>query len=169
SLDVLIVAMGFVFRAMAGAAALAVPVSPWLVLCTLTLCLFIALAKRRSEIAALGDDASQTRRVHSFYSLTNLNHMLSISAGLAIATYSLYCLAPRTIDHVGSAHLIWTVPLVIYGLFRYYCLTLAARTEDPIRLLVRDKMMWAIGLAWIVLVAVILRWGDGGMLAGVFS
>ena len=168
-LDVLIIAMGFVFRAMAGAAAIDVVISPWLVLCTLTLCLFIALAKRRSEIAVLGEAAGQARRVHRFYTLTNLDHMLAVSAGLAIATYCLYCLAPRTVQHLGSAHLIWTIPLVVYGMFRYYCLTLANPTDDPVRVLLRDKVMWLVGIIWLVLLALILHWGGSDFLKGLLS
>jgi len=168
-LDVLMVAMGFVLRAMAGAAAIAVPISPWLVLCTLTLCLFIALAKRRGEIAALGEGAARSRRVHRFYTLGNLEHMLAVSAGLAIATYSLYCLAERTVRHVGSAQLIWTVPLVAYGMFRFYCLTLNRPGEDPHRLLLRDRVMWLVVGLWVVLVVLILRFGRSPFLEGILS
>jgi 4-hydroxybenzoate polyprenyltransferase len=168
-LDVLIVAAGFVLRAMAGAAAIAVVVSPWLVVCTFMLCLFIALAKRRSEIAALGAQATLMRRVHRFYTLSNLEHMLSVSAGLAIVTYSLYCLAPRTIEHVGSANLVWTIPLVVYGMFRYYCLTLQSDSQDVARLLLRDKVMWAVVLAWVVCVAVVLSWGRYELLKGILQ
>ncbi len=168
-LDVLIVAMGFVFRAMAGAAAVNVAVSPWLILCTLTLCLFIALAKRRSEIVVLGEDAGQTRRVHHFYSLTNLDHMLSVSAGLAIATYCLYCTAPRTIENLGSAHMVWTIPLVIYGMFRYYCLTLQGGGDDPMRTLLRDKVMWLVMATWLAVVAAIVQWGPSDSLTGIIS
>jgi len=165
-LDVLIVAMGFVFRAMAGAAAIAVAISPWLVLCTLMLCLFIALAKRRSEFVALGEAASQARRVHGFYTLNNLEHMLAVSAGLAVVTYSLYCLAPRTVARIGSAHLIWTIPPVVYGMFRTYCLMLAAKGEDPVRTLLRDKVMWLVGALWLLGVIAVLRWGGSGFLEG---
>ena len=158
-LDVLIVALGFVLRAMAGASAIAVPVSPWLVVCTFTLCLFIALAKRRSEIAALGAAAEQTRAANRFYTLTNIEHMLAVSAGLAVVTYCLYCLAPLTVQRVGSAHLIWTIPLVVYGMFRYYCLALGAAGEDPVRMLMRDRVIWIVGLLWLLCVMVVLKWG----------
>ena len=159
-LDVLIVALGFVLRAMAGASAVSAIISPWLVVCTLMLCLFIAVAKRRSELVTLGtEDAGKTRRVHRFYTQANLEHMLSVSAGLAIVTYSLYCLAPMTVQHVGSAHLIWTIPLVVYGMFRYYCLTLNASGEDPARLLVHDKVMWIVGASWVLAVVAVIKWG----------
>ena len=169
--DVLIVAAGFVLRAMAGAAALAVVISPWLVICTFMLCLFIALAKRRTEIAELGEGARQTRRVHDFYTLTNLDHMLSVSAGLAIVTYSLYCLAERTVSEVvGSPHLIWTVPLVVYGLFRYYCLVVSdGCPEDPVRVLMHDRILWAVVALWIVLAWLILAFGHHSAFQGVLK
>ena len=166
-LDVIIVAMGFVLRAMAGAAAIAAVVSPWLVVCTFMLCLFIALGKRRGEIVALGDDAAgQTRRVNRFYTLANIEHMLAVSAGLAILTYSLYCLAPATVERIGSSHLIWTIPLVVYGMFRYYCLTLSAGGDDPMRVLTRDKVLWLVGAAWLVCVIAVLRWGASDAVRG---
>lgn len=158
-LDVLVVATGFVLRAMAGAAAIAVPPSPWLVVCTFMLCLFIALAKRRGEVAALGDAAVEARSVHGFYNLSNLEHMLAVSAGLAILTYTLYCLAPHTVRRVGSAHLIWSVPVVVYGMFRYYCLTRALGDEDPVRILLRDRVLWLVGVAWLACVLVVLKYG----------
>ena len=158
-LDVLAVALGFVLRAMAGASAVAAVISPWLVVCTFTLCLFIALAKRRSEIVALGEQAAGARRVHGFYTLTNLEHMLAVSAGLAILTYSLYCLAPGTIERVGSAHLIWTIPVVVYGMFRYYCLSLNSPAEDPVGIVMGDKVLWLVGVAWLACVAAVVTWG----------
>lgn len=159
--DVIIVAMGFVLRAMAGAAAIAVPVSPWLVVCTLTLCLFIALAKRRSELAELpAGQAGIARAASRGYDSEMLEHMLTVSAALAILTYSLYCLAPRTVDHVGSGHMVWTIPLVIYGTFRYYRATRRAAGSDAVTLLVRDKVMWLVLAAYCMLCAVIIKFGS---------
>ncbi len=158
--DVILVAMGFVFRAMAGAAAIVVPISPWLVLCTFTLCLFIALCKRRSEIAELpADRAAAARTTNRSYEQPDLEHMLTASAALAILTYCLYCVAPRTVMQFGSAHMIWTVPLVVYGLFRYSRIARRAGGSDPIELLVRDRVMWAVLLAYAGLSALIVTYG----------
>jgi 4-hydroxybenzoate polyprenyltransferase len=168
-LDVVIVALGFVLRAMAGAAAINVPASPWLVVCTFMLCLFIALAKRRSEILELGEQAAATRRVNRFYTVGNLEHMLAVAAGLAILAYSLYCLAPQTVSHVHSANLIWTIPLVVYGMFRYYCLTLTAGTQDPTRLLLCDKVLWLVGMLWLAMVVAVLKWGAGEFFRGIID
>ena len=159
-IDVLAVAFGFVLRAMAGAAAIAVPISPWLVVCTLTLCLFIALAKRRSEIAEMPEgEATSARKAHAGYHRLTIEHMLTVSASLAILTYSLYCLAPRTIKHFGSGHMVWTIPLVIYGTFRYYRTTHWTKNSDPLSVLLKDKIMWVVVILYALMSAVIIRFG----------
>ena len=168
-IDVIIIAMGFVFRAMAGAEAISVMTSSWLVICTFTLCLFIALAKRRGEIISLGEQASQTRRVNYFYSPTNIEHMLAVSAGLAILTYMLYCLADQTVERIGSANLIWTIPIVVYGMFRYYCLTLATKKADPVEVLLHDKVLWLVGIVWLLCIIIILQWGSSGVVRGIIQ
>jgi len=158
--DVLVVAMGFVLRGMAGAAAIQTPISPWLVVCTLTLCLFIALAKRRGELAEMPNgEAASARRAAVGYRRDTLEHMLAVSAGLAIVTYSLYCLAPRTIRVIGSGHMVWTIPLVIYGTFRYYRSTVQSGRGDAMAVLLGDRVMWLVVSAYVVLAALIIRYG----------
>ena len=158
--DVLVVALGFVLRAMAGAAAIAVPVSPWLVICTLSLCLFIAVTKRRSEIAELSGEAlGGARPVNRRYDARQIDLLLTVSTAMAILTYALYCLAPRTIHRIGSAHMVWTVPLVIYGLLRFNRLTAGAGPSDPVRVLVRDRVMWLVLATYGLLCALIVKLG----------
>ena len=158
--DVIIIALGFVLRAMAGAAAIAVPVSPWLVVCIFSLCLFIALTKRRSEIIELPEElAIGTRRSNRSYTRQNAEYMLTVSAALAILTYSLYCLAPRTVRHVGSAHMVWTIPLVVYGMFRYYCLTRQGGGV-PVLVVLRDRVMWILLIVYSIVSGVILKYGS---------
>lgn len=159
--DVLVVAMGFVMRAMAGAAAIAVPISPWLVVCTLTLCLFIAVAKRRGEVLEMPEGQADTvRKAHRGYRAETIEHMLTVSASLAILTYSLYCLAPRTVNNIGSGHMVWTIPLVIYGAFRYYRRCHMPGGSDIVRAVVKDKIMWVVMLAYVVLTGVIITYGS---------
>lgn len=158
--DVLVVAIGFVLRAMAGAAAISVPVSPWLVVCTLSLCLYIALAKRRGEVADLGaGQAAQARAVNRSYDPRDLEHMIAVSASMALLTYSIYCLAPSTIQHVGSAHMVWTIPLVVYGMFRYNRITRQVGQGDPTAALARDRGMWFVLLAFVALTALVQKFG----------
>lgn len=159
-IDVVTLSMGFVLRAMASAVAIGVPSSAYLVLCTFMLCLFIALAKRRSEVGELEDaDAARTRRVNVFYTPHRTEHMLSVSAGLAIVTYSLYCVAPATVERLGSRHLVWTIPLVVYGMFRYYCLTGQAGQDDPVRVLLRDRVLWLVALLWVAMLVLVVLIG----------
>lgn len=158
--DVILVAMGFVMRAMAGASAIGVPISPWLVLCTFTLCLYIALGKRRSEMVDLTpEQAALARKANRSYSVEYVEHMLTVSSAVAILTYSLYCVAPRTVLRAGSAHMIWTIPLVIYGLFRYWRLAGRAGQGDPVLVVLRDRVMWAVLVSYVLLVGVILTYG----------
>ncbi len=158
--DVIVIALGFVLRAMAGAAAIDVLVSPWLVVCTFTLCLFIALTKRRSEISTLSDSASDSRRANAGYDMADLNVMIAVASAMAIITYALYCLAPRTTQQtVGSANMIWTIPLVVYGVFRFNRVT-SVSGRDPMFVLVRDRAMWAVLVLYAVMAWAIIQFGQ---------
>lgn len=160
-IDVILVSLGFVLRAVAGAAAIAVPISPWLVVCTFTLCLYIALSKRRAELADLPEDVAATSRtVNREYSPGELDRMLTVSAAMAIMTYALYCLAPRTVNHIGSAHLVWTIPLVIYGLFRYDCVSRRMHKGDVVNVLLADRILWLVVTTYVVLVVVVILYGS---------
>jgi len=168
--DVILLSFGFVLRAMAGAAAIVVPISPWLVVCTFTLCLFIALTKRRSEINDLSADAAGgARPANVRYDRQDIEHMLTVSAALAILTYSLYCLAPGTVRRMHSAHLVWTIPLVIYGIFRYGRITRRAGRDDPVKVLVRDRIMWIVVGAYAAATALIIRFGGHPMVRDVLD
>jgi len=159
-IDVIAVALGFVLRAMAGAAAIAVPISPWLVICTFALCLFIALTKRRAEVLALGASPEQTtRRVNLVYSRTDLELMLTVSASMALLTYALYSLAPSTVERFGSAHMVWTVPLAVYGGFRFSHLSRHGY-DDPVKVLLGDRVMWIVVVMYVVLVGLIVKLGS---------
>jgi len=158
--DVLVVAMMFVMRAMGGAAAIAVPISPWLVVCTFTLCLFMAVAKRRSETVEMPPgQAHEVRKAHLGYQLDTIEHMLTVSAAMALMTYSLYCLAPRTVGHIGSGHMVWTIPLVIYGTFRYYRRCHRPGGSDIVAVLTGDRVMWLVIALYVALVALITTFG----------
>lgn len=159
--DVLVVALGFVLRAMAGAAAIVVPVSPWLVVCTLSLCVFIAVAKRRSEIAELpAGQVGTARAVNQAYDAAQLEFMLTVSTAMAILTYTIYCLAPQTIERIGSAHMVWTVPVVIYGMFRYHRITRAAGPSDAVRVLLRDRILWIVLAVYVLMSALVVKFGS---------
>ncbi|MFP4138964.1 MAG: UbiA prenyltransferase family protein [Phycisphaerae bacterium] len=159
--DVIFIAMGFVLRAMGGAAAIGVGISPWLVVCTFTLCLFLGFTKRRGEMTQLADKTvEKTRRTNQSYQLRELDRLITISAGLAIMTYALYCLAPRTVQHIGSAHMVWTIPLVVYGIFRYDRLSRLRGRGDVVQLLMGDTVLWMVIGVYLAVAMVVVKFGD---------
>jgi 4-hydroxybenzoate polyprenyltransferase len=156
-LDVMVIALGFVLRAVAGAVVIGVTASPWLVLCTLMLALLMSFGKRRHELNLLETEAHNHRQSLDGYSLQFLDLMMTISAGAAVVTYALYTMADETVARFNSHSLVLTVPFVLYGIFRYLFLV-HKRMEggDPARLLVTDMpTLLNVGL-WVLVVCFIL-------------
>jgi len=118
-LDVFSIASGFFLRVAAGSAAIQVPMSRWLLICTIFISLFLALAKRRQELLSLGDGAGNHRPVLDEYNVRFLDQMVSIATAGTIVSYSLYTLSEETITKFGTAQLWLTVPIVLYGISRY--------------------------------------------------
>lgn len=118
-LDVFSIAAGFVLRVVIGAVAVGVPISNWLLLCTLLLALFLALGKRRQEIVLLVGDAGSHRGVLLQYSVGLIDQLTTIVTACLLLAYALYTVAPETVANVGSDAMKYTVPLVLYGVFRY--------------------------------------------------
>ncbi len=116
-IDVMAIALGFILRVVAGATAIDVTVSNWLFLCTLLLAVFLGFSKRRAELSL--EDASAHRQNLADYTVPLLDQLMGISAASCILAYGLYTVSKETIEHVGSDGLKFTVPLVIYGVFRY--------------------------------------------------
>lgn len=156
-LDVMFLASGFVLRVAGGALAVDVPASEWLFLCTLVLALFLGFSKRRHEITLLEAGAAEHRRVLEHYSAELLDQMIVIVATSAILCYILYTIWPSTIERFGSNHLVYTVPFVIYGIFRYFYLIHQRQSGgDPTGALLTDRpLLLNVVLYGIVAVAVI--------------
>ncbi len=138
-LDVVCIATGFVLRAVAGARATGVVLSPWLLACTFLLALFLALCKRRQEKAELADSATETRPSLARLSLRTLDRAVNVSAGVTILCYAAYTQAPATVANFGSRRLCLTLPFVAVGIARYLFL-LRRRDEGdrPERVLLTD-------------------------------
>lgn len=150
--DVLAIAGLFVLRAAAGAVAVDVRISEWLLLCTFLLALFVALGKRRAE---LGLEGARTRPALAGYSVALVDQLLAIVAAATIAAYTGYTLAAH-----DTRWLVTTVPLVVYGLFRYLLLLhRRGLGEEPETLLVEDLPLLATVAVWAAACAVILGVG----------
>ena len=117
--DLFIIAGGFVLRALAGAVAVDVVISPWLLLCTLLLALFLALCKRRHEKVVIDDEEGETRPSLRQYDSKLLDQLISMIGAATMVCYALYTLAPETVLKFGTNRLGLTIPFVIFGLFRY--------------------------------------------------
>jgi 4-hydroxybenzoate polyprenyltransferase len=136
-LDVVILAAGFVLRAIAGAVAIRVEISPWLVLCTFFIALFLALCKRRQEKTLRLED--EQRPSVRGYGVALLNLLISISATSAIVAYALYTVSAETVAKFGTARLGFTIPFVVFGVFRYLLLVFTKdEGERPERTLLTD-------------------------------
>jgi 4-hydroxybenzoate polyprenyltransferase len=160
-LDVIIIAIGFVLRAVAGAAAVEVHVSPWLIACTFTLCMFLGFGKRRCELAQLGteDEAGAHRVTLRRYTPVLLNQLTSVSAGIAIMTFLLYTMDSAATDvhpPFRKELLLYTLPLVAYGLFRYTMLVETGRFTGPAEIVSVDRGLLLTGVLWVMIVGVIL-------------
>lgn len=139
-LDVFLIASGFVLRAMAGAAVLHVRISPWLLLCTFLLALFLALCKRRQEL--VGGVKEGQRRALEGYNAALLDLLIGIAAASTIVTYALYTLSPDTVARFNTHALALSIPFVAFGIFRYLFLVFAARGgERPEITLVTDRVL----------------------------
>lgn len=137
-MDVFIIAAGFVLRILAGAIVIPVSISPWLYVVTSQLSLFLALCKRRNELVVLRGDASQHRRILKEYSIPMLDQMITVVVATTIMAYSLYTFQGPT----GNHRLVLTLPLVLYGLFRYlYIVYIRGEGGSPEEVLLRDPHM----------------------------
>jgi 4-hydroxybenzoate polyprenyltransferase len=162
--DVFLIAIGFVLRAIAGVHLL-LPVapdtelSPWLLVCTFFGALFLALAKRRREIANAGEGASRQRAVLDAYSAELLDGLLLVSAAASLMGYALYTIWPGTVAKFQTEALLYTVPFVAYGIFRYLYLVRATEaTEDPSQVLLTDRPLgWCLGLYLLTVILILYR------------
>jgi len=151
--DVLIISCGFVMRAIAGAVVIGVRYSPWFMVCTFLLSLFLALAKRRHEIVLLNENATEHRKILEDYSTYYLDQMISVVTPSTIVAYTIYTLSPDAI----SRNLEYTVPFVIYGIFRYlYLVHQKGKGGSPELILLTDIpllvniVMWGILCVYII-------------------
>jgi 4-hydroxybenzoate polyprenyltransferase len=156
-LDVIILALGFVMRAIAGAVVIRVSISSWLLLCAVFLALFLALNKRRHELVLLGEDAMTHRKILSEYTPYLLDQMVAVVTASTVMAYALYTTASETVEKFGTRNLIFTLPFVIYGIFRYlYLVHQKNLGGSPELIILKDRPMQLNILLYILVVGFIL-------------
>lgn len=156
-LDVILVAAGFVLRAAAGATCIDAEISPWLLVCSFLLALFLALGKRRAELVLLGQGATTHRAALGQYTLPLLDSWLTALSAAAIVSYALYTQSERTVEHFHTTNLLYTVPFVVYALFRYqHHLVREDAGGDPGALLIADRGLWLALIGWAATAAFVI-------------
>jgi 4-hydroxybenzoate polyprenyltransferase len=156
-LDVFSLATGFVLRVVAGAVVIDVMVSHWLLICTMLLALFLGFSKRRCELVILAQEASHHRHVLAEYDLPFLDIMIGIVTSAAVVAYTLYTVSPETIHKFHTDKLLLTVPLVLYGIFRYLYLVYHKNSGgNPAHILLTDAPLQASVGLWGLVSAIIL-------------
>jgi 4-hydroxybenzoate polyprenyltransferase len=156
-LDVLTIALGFVLRAAAGAVAIDVAISHWLLVCTILLALFLALAKRRQELVVLADGATAHRAILREYSPALLDQMISVVTASTLMGYALYTVSPETVAKVGTDRLLFTLPFPLYGIFRYLYLVYQRQGGgSPAEMLLKDRPLAVCTALWVATVAAII-------------
>jgi len=156
-LDALALSLGFVVRAVAGAVVIAVHISEWLLICTLFLALFLALAKRRAELTTLSDGAVEHRKILAEYSPQLLDQMISVVTASCVIAYAFYTTAEETRAKFQTEKLAWTLPFVLYGIFRYlYLVHQKDQGGSPSEILLADRPMLTAVVLWAAAVVAIL-------------
>ena len=156
-IDALTIAAGFVLRAAAGAIAVSVPISHWLLVCTTLLALFLVLSKRRHELTLLADGAVTHRPILNEYSPYLLDQMIAVVTASTLVGYSVYATSSETAVRLGTTRLGLTIPFVLYGIFRYLYLVHQKRAGgSPADLLLTDRPLLACVGLWALAVALIL-------------
>jgi 4-hydroxybenzoate polyprenyltransferase len=155
--DVLVVALGFVLRAVAGAVAIEVEISGWLLICTVLLALFLALGKRRHEYLAFEADPGRHRPILAEYNPALLDQMIAVVTASTVTAYALYTMSPETVAKFKTHWLPATLPFVLYGIFRYLYLLYRRRLGgNPSELFLNDRALLLNTLLWMAAVLVIV-------------
>lgn len=156
-IDVLTIAIGFVLRAAAGAAVIAVAFSEWLLILTILLALFLALSKRRHELVLLADGATNHRPILQEYSPYLLDQMISVVTASTLVAYAIYTVSPETIEKFHTNKLGLTLPFPLYGIFRYlYLVHQKDGGGSPSEMLQNDRPLLVCVALWAGTVAVII-------------
>jgi 4-hydroxybenzoate polyprenyltransferase len=149
-LDIFCISSGFFLRVIGGALAIQVEISHWLIICTILISMFLAMAKRRQELVLLGEaEAGKHRKVLSEYNTYLLDQMIGVIVAGTLLSYMLYCISSETIKKFQTDHLIYSFPFVLYGVLRYLYLSHKnGRSDVPEKILVSDIPLLLTVIMW---------------------
>jgi hypothetical protein len=151
------IAFGFLVRVVTGAVAIEAGVSPWLLICTFFIALFLGLCKRRHELSSLGADAASHRGILGDYSLGFIDQVVGALAALTVMSYALYTIDATVIARLGTDGLVLTVPLVLFGVFRYLWLVhLRDAGGSPTEVALTDRGIQFVVALWLGLVVALI-------------
>ncbi len=155
-IDILVIAFGIIMRALAGAVAIQVGISPWFVIATLFLAIFLALNKRKAELSTMKTGASNIRAILGSYTESYIDQLITIMTAAIIVSYALY-----SFNSVHSKQMLWTIPFVIYGVFRYIYLTEVKGHGGQLSdTLVEDRPLVICIVLWVITVGGILLYAN---------
>lgn len=154
-IDVISIALGFVLRIIAGCLAIGVVPTPWILVCSFSLAMLLGFGKRRLEVGALAQPTDYRPSLES-YSNEKLNMLLGVCASLCLLSFILYTVAPETTQIHGTTHLVYTVPFVAYGVFRYLFKVQEGQDDGPVDVLLKDPVFAVNGILWLGTVLAIL-------------
>ena len=152
--DVISIAAGFVIRVLAGASLIQVEASQWLLVCTFSLALLLGFGKRRAELF----HSRGVKFVSTIYTAEKLDHMISVSAAMSLLSYMLYVVSSESIGRFQGHDMVYTVPFVVYGIFRFVAKIQEGKCWDPVHLIYSDKVsVFNIGIWFVTVTVVLLR------------
>jgi 4-hydroxybenzoate polyprenyltransferase len=155
--DVMVIATGFVLRVIAGSEIINVKMSSWLLICSFLLALFLSLSKRRSELTSVPENSHLQRKVLTKYSPYLLDQMISVVTSSTFIAYILYTISDETVKRIGTKNLIFTIPFVMFGIFRYlYLIHKKEEGERPEITMLTDLPLIFIIFLWICSLYIII-------------
>jgi hypothetical protein len=158
-LDVMSIAIGFVLRIFAGCVAIALLPSNWMVICGFSLALLLGFGKRRLELCHNHENKENCRQTLECYPIEFLNILLGVSSMMSLTSYMLYTISPDTIALHGTSNLLYTTPLVVYGVFRYSIRCIQGYGDGPVDVLTKDKAFICNAFIWGICVGCIVYFG----------
>ena len=133
------------------------PFSSWLLICTMLFAVFIALNKRRHELTLLVGEAVEHRRILGEYNPYLLDQMIAVVTASTLVSYTLYTLNPETVSRLGTERLVWTLPFVLYGIFRYmYLVHRKDQGGSPTKVLLNDRPILFTVVLWVAMIVAIV-------------